>query len=226
MDYRLLLLAAPVLLLSMVAHEYAHGYAALRQGDTTAQALGRLTWNPAKHIDPVMTLIVPLLLLASGGPVFGGAKPVPVDPRNFRNLRRGDVIVSLAGVVTNAVLAVVLAALVIPLGVLGQQLPAGLPSFAILQSMALIGVQLNLFLALFNLLPIPPLDGSHVFKYLLPAPLAIRYQALGRYGFVILLALLWFGRGLLAWWMSPARVGASMLERVVGGFLLPGVVGR
>lgn len=102
------LLALPVLVLSMVAHEYAHGYAALRQGDNTAKLLGRLTFNPVKHIDPWMSLLLPAMLwFGSGGQfLFGGAKPVPVNPRNYRHYRRGDIIVSLAGIAANLVLAV------------------------------------------------------------------------------------------------------------------------
>jgi Zn-dependent protease len=221
-DFQTLLLVAPVLLFSMVAHEYAHGYAAFRQGDATAYQLGRLTWNPVVHIDPVMTVLVPVMLALAGGPIFGGAKPVPVNPRNYRHYRRGDVIVSLAGIATNLVLAVVLAFVVIPLGVLGQQLPDAAPTFAILQTMMRYGVLINLFLALFNLLPIPPLDGSHVFKYLLPPALSLQYQALGRFGFLLLLALLWFGRGILTWWMTPAMVLNGWAQRLYVPFLLPG----
>jgi Zn-dependent protease len=108
LDYQGLLIFAPVLLFSVIAHEYAHGYAALRQGDDTALVLGRLTWNPVKHIDPMMTIVVPAMLwiLSGGKMLLGGAKPVPVDPRNYRNLRRGDIIVSLAGVATNLVIAI------------------------------------------------------------------------------------------------------------------------
>ena len=92
----------PVLLFSVIAHEYAHGYAALKQGDDTALMLGRLTWNPIKHIDPFMTMLLPLMLCASShAPILGGAKPVPVNPRNYRNFKRGDIIVSLAGVFAN-----------------------------------------------------------------------------------------------------------------------------
>lgn len=98
MDFRFILLAAPILLFSMVAHEYAHGWAALKQGDPTAYQLGRLTWNPAKHIDPFMTIVLPLISLLVGGVILGGAKPIPVDPRNYRHYRRGDIIVSLAGI--------------------------------------------------------------------------------------------------------------------------------
>src|SRR5512141_2235632 len=107
------ILIAPVLLFSMVAHEYAHGYAALRNGDPTAYQLGRLTWNPARHIDPFLTIILPLLTFITAGIAFGGAKPVPVNPRNYRNFKKGDIIVSLAGVVTNLVIAVICVPLVV-----------------------------------------------------------------------------------------------------------------
>src|SRR5581483_8193639 len=98
------LLLVPVLLFSMIAHEYAHGYAALKQGDDTALMLGRLTWNPAKHIDPFLTIILPVMLFIAHAPILGGAKPVPVNPRKYRKFKRGDIIVSLAGVATNLVL--------------------------------------------------------------------------------------------------------------------------
>src|SRR3712207_2831792 len=104
----------------MVAHEYAHGYAALRQGDPTAYELGRLTWNPVKHIDPFMTVLVPAMMYMAGGPILGGAKPVPVNPRNFRKYRRGDIIVSLAGIATNLALAPICALLIVPLGLIGR----------------------------------------------------------------------------------------------------------
>ncbi|HZF68142.1 MAG TPA: site-2 protease family protein [Gemmatirosa sp.] len=225
MNFQSLLIAAPALLLAMVAHEYAHGYAALRQGDPTAYQLGRLTWNPVKHIDPVMTVLVPVMLAMAGGPIFGGAKPIPVDPRNYRRLKRGDIIVSLAGVTANVVLAVLLAALVVPLGVAGRELAGAARTFGILQEMALWGVQINLFLALFNLLPLPPLDGSHVFKYLLPPALSLQYQALGRFGFALLFLLLLFGRPLLTWWMTPAYAGIRALLQLVRPYVLVGVGG-
>jgi len=162
------ILVAPVLLFSMVAHEYAHGYAALKQGDTTAYALGRLTWNPIPHIDLFMTILLPLLTYFTTGIAFGGAKPVPVIPRNYRNYKRGDIIVSLAGVATNFVIALCCIPLIILVGFLGRVLPVLSNTGAILQSMLLYGILINLALAAFNLIPIPPLDGSHVFKYILP----------------------------------------------------------
>lgn len=204
MDYQGLLIFAPVLLFSVIAHEYAHGYAALRQGDDTALVLGRLTWNPVKHIDPFMTVIVPLILYASGAPVLGGAKPVPVNPMNYRNLKRGDIIVSLAGVATNLVIAICCAVLFPLFGTLGRAVPAIATGASILQAMASLGILLNLVLVFFNLIPIPPLDGSHVFKYLLPIPLAVQYQRVARYGILVLVALMWLSPRTLSTIMSPA----------------------
>ncbi|HKN57716.1 MAG TPA: site-2 protease family protein, partial [Gemmatimonadaceae bacterium] len=173
------ILVAPVLLFSMVAHEYAHGYAALKQGDTTAYALGRLTWNPIPHVDLFMTILLPLVTYLTTGIAFGGAKPVPVIPRNYRNYKRGDIIVSLAGVATNFVIAICCIPLIILVGFVGRSLPIVSNSGAILQAMLLYGVLINLALAAFNLIPIPPLDGSHVFKYILPPAWALNYQRLG-----------------------------------------------
>ena len=216
------LLIAPILLFSMVAHEYAHGYAALRQGDDTAQKLGRLTWNPLKHIDPFMTLLMPIAtFLGSGGRMaFGGAKPVPVDPRLYRNYRRGDIIVSLAGVTVNVLLAIVFALLVVPLGLLGRAVPLLNDSLAIVQSMFVYGISINLVLAAFNLIPIPPLDGSHVLKHLLPLRWSLRYEQFGRYGLIVLIALLWWGRSALNAWMSPAFAVAGFALRAVAPFIL------
>jgi Zn-dependent protease len=200
------LLALPVLLFSMVAHEYAHGYAALRQGDPTAYMLGRLTFNPIKHIDPWMTILLPLLLgLSSGGRlIFGGAKPVPVNPRNYRNYRRGDIIVSLAGIATNLALAVVCLTLVVGLWAVAQVLPAGMQMVALLQRMMFWGIWLNLLLACFNLIPIPPLDGSHVLYHLLPPAWGTRFRALSQYGFLFLLMLMLFFQGLFSVLLFPA----------------------
>ena len=217
------LFVAPVLLFSVIAHEYAHGYAALRQGDSTALEMGRLTWNPIKHIDPVLTIMMPLLMgLASGWRVMlGGAKPVPVNPANYRNLKRGDIIVSLAGVATNLVIAVVCTALIALFGLLGRGAPGLHDTVSILQVMMIYGVMINLMLIMFNLLPLPPLDGSHVMKYLMPARLAVYYQQIGRYGFIILIVMLSVGRGFLDMWMKPATIATSMLLASVQSFVLP-----
>lgn len=205
----------------MVAHEYAHGYVAYRNGDPTAYQLGRLTWNPVKHIDPFMTIILPMLLFLTGAPILGGAKPVPVNPRNYRNFKRGDIAVSLAGVTVNAILAFVFTATIPVIYYLAQLIPAAEGGLAILQLVFTRGIVINLILALFNLIPIPPLDGSHVFKYILPPQWALAYQRVGGYGLFILYALLFFGGGLLWTWMEPAFILDRFLITSVTAFFLP-----
>jgi len=223
LDYQGLLIFVPVLLFSVIAHEYAHGYAALRQGDETALLLGRLTWNPLKHIDPMMTIVVPAMLwIGSGGKMLlGGAKPVPVNPGNYRNLKRGDIIVSLAGVATNFVIAIG-CVLVFPLlGFMGRAVQPLEVTAGILQAMMVQGILLNLVLIAFNLIPIPPLDGSHVMKYLLPAAWSFRYQQLSRYGIIILVALMWLDPRPLQFWLTPAFALAGWLLGYVDGMMLP-----
>ena len=213
------ILIAPVLLFSMVAHEYAHGYAALKNGDMTAYQLGRLTWNPAKHIDPFMTIILPLLLYISGAPILGGAKPVPVNPRNYRNFKKGDIIVSLAGIVTNLVIAVICVPLIILTHVIGSQSEALAAPASIFQLMLIAGIQVNVVLAAFNLIPLPPLDGSHVMKYLLPPAWSLSYQRLGRYGLILVFVLIWF-QAPLRIWLSPAFGLIRMLLSTVQPYIL------
>jgi Zn-dependent protease len=208
----------------MVAHEYAHGYAALKQGDSTAYQLGRLTWNPLKHIDPFLTILLPILTFyGSGGSfMFGGAKPVPVMPRNYRNYKRGDIIVSMAGIVTNLFLAIFCTLFIVLLGVAGRAVTPASESLAILQHMMIRGVIFNLVLAIFNLLPIPPLDGSHVMKYLLPPAWSLRYQQVGRFGMLILLVLIGtnIGRPLFSFWMTPVEFFFRSAARVFLPFVL------
>ena len=225
-----ILFVAPVLLFSVIAHEIAHGYAALKQGDPTAYQLGRLSWNPAKHIDPFLTVLLPLMLwiipamFGREGVILGGAKPVPVNPRNYRNYKRGDIIVSLAGVATNFLVALGCTAVIALLGLAGRFLPAAEDTFAIIQVMMMYGILINLVLILFNLMPIPPLDGSHVMKYLLPPAWSLKYQEISRYGILILIALLYFGGGLLSAWMKPAYLGAGFLLQLVDSQVLPKAV--
>ena len=220
------LLIAPILLFSVIAHEIAHGWAALRQGDRTALDAGRLTWNPKPHIDPFFTILLPIMtiagsLAAGGRPmIFGGAKPVPVDPRNYRHPRRGDIIVSLAGVATNALIVLGCVVLFALAGMLGQAVPALLATLGVVQAMCIIGVQINALLIAFNLLPIPPLDGSHVFKYLLPRPLAVQYVRFGRYGLLVLIALLAWGERFLTMWMAPFFGVADQLLFLAHAFAL------
>ncbi len=222
-----ILLVAPILLFSVIAHEIAHGYAALQQGDRTALDAGRLSWNPIRHIDPYLTILLPLIMLTgsalAGGRfvVFGGARPVPVDPRNYANIRRGDIIVSLAGVVTNFVIALGCAIALVLTGLVVRGVPALDATMGIVQAMLIIGVILNFSLIAFNLLPIPPLDGSHVMKYLLPRPLAIRYVQFGRFGLLVLFLLLWKGGGLLNMWFTPAQIATDFLLDKAQPFIVP-----
>jgi Zn-dependent protease len=214
-----------VLLLSIVAHEWAHAEAAYRQGDDTAYMLGRLTFNPIKHIDPFMTILLPALLLATHAPfLFGAAKPVPVNPRKYRNYRKGDVIVSLAGIAMNLALFVVCILLFVLSGMLGHGLGPLEGSFAIFQSMAWAGVQLNLMLAFFNVIPIPPLDGSHVLYQLLPAGAGLKYRQLYQFGFIPLFLIIMFAPRLLAPFEWPVTALMRVSWRLVQGFALPGVL--
>lgn len=207
-----------MLLFSIVAHEYAHAEAAYRQGDDTAYMLGRLTLNPLKHIDPLMTVIVPFLLWTIGAPPFGAAKPVPVNPRKYRKFVRGDVIVSLAGIAVNLGLFVVSMLLFAGVGILGAGLPDLRPSLEILQRMLYYGMLVNLVLAFFNLIPVPPLDGSHVFYHLLPPGAGQKYRQLQAFGFIPVLLLIWVFPGVLQVLLWPASLLMRVGLTLVGGF--------
>jgi Zn-dependent protease len=221
------LLIAPVLLFSVIAHEIAHGWAALRQGDRTALEAGRLSWNPVRHIDFFLTILLPIITfmgsaMAGGTPMlFGGAKPVPVDPRNYAHPKRGDIIVSLAGVATNALIAIVCVVLIAATGALGRAAPGLAETLGVLQAMFVFGVGLNAVLIAFNLLPIPPLDGSHVFKYLLPGRLAEHYVRFGRFGLLALVILLQWGGDALRIWMSPVMWAGDVGIGSVISWILP-----
>jgi Zn-dependent protease len=172
-----------VLLFSIIVHEVAHGYVALLNGDPTAKILGRITLNPVPHLDPIGTVLLPLLLLMSrAGIIFGWAKPVPVNPLNFRNPSLGEITVSAAGPLSNLALAVVFAYLL--------RLDLGNVGF---MKMAYFGVTINIFLALFNLIPLPPLDGSHILATLLPPAWARVYRHLEPVGFILILVLFYSG---------------------------------
>jgi Zn-dependent protease len=162
------------LIISVIIHEMAHGYAALWLGDPTARLAGRLTANPLVHIDPMMSVILPGLLLMSGSPIlFGAAKPVPYNPYNLRDQRWGEAIVAAAGPLANIGIAVIFAILVRSADVLSLS--------ATFVNLAVMIIILNIFLAFFNLIPIPPLDGSKVFPRFLPHALAMKYEGLRAY---------------------------------------------
>ena len=206
----------------MVAHEYAHGWVAMKNGDPTAYQLGRLTWNPLRHIDPFMTILLPIFLFIAHAPILGGAKPIPVNPRNYRNFKKGDIAVSLAGITTNVILALIFAAVLPLLYFPGRAFPNAEKAFGMLQQMCGYGIWINLVLAAFNLLPIPPLDGSHVFKYVLPPAWALSYERISRFGLLIIYALLFLGGPLLTWWLYPAIEGTRVLVGMSSGFMLSG----
>ena len=208
----------------MVAHEYAHAEAAYRQGDDTAYMLGRLTLNPLKHIDPIMTVLLPVVLwLSHAGFLFGAAKPVPVNPRKHRQFVRGDVIVSLAGIVVNLALFVVFTGLFGAVGLVGQRVPGLAGSLGIFQEMMYQGMRLNLVLAFFNLIPIPPLDGSHVFYHLLPPGWGLKYRQFYALGMLPLLLILWLAPGVINVFLWPAQQLLNLGLAVVGGLRI-GVV--
>lgn len=212
-----LLILLPVLIFSIVVHEVAHGWVAKQQGDPTAHMLGRITFNPIPHIDPIGSILVPVLLaLAPGGIIFGWAKPVPVNPRNFRNFKRGDILVSLAGVTANLILAILFTVLMALSEWLIRLAPDLATTWLILRGMAEYGIIINFVLMLFNLIPVPPLDGSHVFAYLLPPKLAYRYRQIGMGGIIIVMLMLWmtgfsFLMGPLRWLLGMAMAFKGVL---------------
>jgi len=172
---------------SVVVHEVSHGAMALKCGDPTAKAMGRLTLNPIPHIDIFGTIIVPFILYLMGGFIIGWAKPVPVNPYNFYDIRKCTIKVGLAGPLTNYGLAVVFSLIVWLLNIAGvQNSQAGFTLIALLAG----GVSVNLILGTFNLIPIPPLDGSRVVSSLLPDELSEKYERISPYGFLILILVL------------------------------------
>ncbi|MFP4154486.1 MAG: site-2 protease family protein [Halothiobacillaceae bacterium] len=178
------------ILFAITVHEVAHGWVADRLGDRTARLAGRLTLNPLKHIDPIGTVVLPLAMYALTGFVFGWAKPVPVDPRNLRAPRRDMAIVAAAGPFSNLIMAFGWA-LLMAIGVHGMGSSAwyGEP----LALMGQIGVFVNLLLMVFNLLPIPPLDGGRVLVSLVPPRIGAQIGRIEPFGFLILLVLLFTG---------------------------------
>lgn len=212
-----------VLIYSAILHEIAHGIVADRLGDPTARLLGRITLDPRPHIDPMLSILAPLLLIVVGSPViFGGAKPVPVDPFNLKEGRKDLALVSLAGPLTNVVIAVAGSLL---FALLPTRLNLEMTVLSILQEVFAIQnpldgvafflgivVYINLLLALFNLLPIPPLDGSKIFAMILPERQAQAYMSLGSIGFLLIFFLLMFPIGPF----SLGRLITSLLFTMLG----------
>ncbi len=174
-----------VFAVAIITHELAHGWAAYRLGDNSAKDAGRLTLNPLAHMDPVGTVVLPFLLVASRSPViFGWAKPVPVDPSNFKHPRIGLLITSFAGPAANLALAVFFAS-VFKAGIFPK---GSLPAYFLVK-----GAVISLVLGFFNLIPVPPLDGANILLSVLPRGLARVFADVERYGFIILIILLYAG---------------------------------
>ncbi|MEK7517530.1 MAG: site-2 protease family protein [Patescibacteria group bacterium] len=177
-----------IIIFSAILHEIAHGFVAERFGDPTARLAGRLTLNPKSHIDPLMSIALPLILMLSGSPVIlGAAKPVPVDPFNLRDGRKDLAIVALSGPITNIILAII-ASLLIKILPFFSIIPFEIAS--VIYTVLLMIAEINILLAIFNLIPIPPLDGSKFASLLLPEKLANIYLSLGSIGFLIIFFLL------------------------------------
>ena len=208
-----------VLLFALSLHESAHGWMASRLGDQTARMLGRITLNPIKHIDPVGTIMLPLVAMVTHIPLIGWAKPTPVNTRNFKNFVRDDILTTLAGPVSNVIgsvvslLVLIIIAKTSPVGLisvrsvamrgisaLDPQLLAVSPLAYPLSLMFYISMLLNLFLAAFNLLPLPPLDGSHIFRHMLPQRWLPVYD---RLGILSLFLMLFFGGGVTMAMVNP-----------------------
>lgn len=177
--------------MAVVFHEYAHGWVANRWGDTTARDRGRITLNPIPHMDPIGTILFPVLMMVTGVHLlFGWAKPVPIDPSRFRKYRPGLFWVSIAGVGMNFILAVLSAAAFCAIRVF---VPQDFFLAEPLMGMCLASVTVNYALAIFNLIPLPPLDGSKIIQSFLSLKATRRYESIARYSFFILLALIWTG---------------------------------
>jgi Zn-dependent protease len=212
-----------MLVFAMCAHEYAHAATALQQGDDTAYRLGRVTLNPLPHIDPWMSVLMPVMIwfLSNGSYTFGGAKPVPVNSSRFKNYVRGDLIVSAAGVITNLLLALVCSVIFVLLGMLAASLPSAAAVLDTAQRMMVYGIWLNLVLCFFNLIPVPPLDGSHLVYHALPPKAGNWYRGLQRFGYLPLFILLFLFPPVVSLLLTPAY----MIRNALLGVIVPFHVG-
>lgn len=197
MDIPQILISLFVVLFAITIHEASHGWAAYKMGDPTAHALGRVTLNPVAHIDPVGTILLPLILVIMGAPPFGWAKPVPVNPLNLKDPRRDNLIISAAGPLSNFTVAFIAFLGIQLLKITNPSLFQSYGGFSGLSSGLFLilyyTVLINIILAVFNLIPIPPLDGSGVLMGLISDEAAAKYEQIRPFGFIILLVLIMTG---------------------------------
>jgi Zn-dependent protease len=205
MDILITIFSLLVLLFSIIIHEIAHGSVAYALGDPTAKMAGRLTLNPISHLDPIGSIMLPLFLMMSGMPIIGWAKPVPINPMLLQDRRWGDLKVSIAGVLANFFIALIFG-LIIKYGM--DYLPQG---FLMIASFV---VFYNIALGLFNLIPIPPLDGSHILFSLLPDSFNNLKYFLQQYGFILLMVVVFIIPGGLNWIFNIASFFLEFFSRV------------
>ncbi len=211
-DFGQIVISLVVLLFSLSIHEAAHAWTADRLGDFTGRFLGRVSLNPLVHIDPIGTVLFPLLSLLTRIPFIGWAKPVPVNANNLKDPKRDQIFIAAAGPVVNVIAGVVFLVIVrIMLSAAGEQLYSH-PIFTPLFELCRIGMVVNFFLAAFNLIPIPPLDGSWILYGFLPPRLSYVYDRFRPYGFLVLLALMYSGA--LSVILSPVMILLSSLLRL------------
>lgn len=205
-DIVYIIIVLSVILVSMTLHEAMHAYVGYWLGDNTARLQGRLTLNPIKHIDPFLTIILPVLLAVSGAPIFGGAKPVPFNPNNVRYGEWGAALIAIAGPLTNLVFAFI---------GFGIWVLVGMPSQGIIGQIFGAVISVNLGFFIFNILPIPPLDGSRVLYALAPEFVRRAMEVIERYGLIVIFAIVILASSLLGEYMAAAtRFFIEIFSRV------------
>lgn len=201
MDIGYIAIVLGVILVSMTLHEVMHGFAAYWLGDDTAKAQGRLTLNPIKHIDPILTILLPVLLAVSGGPIFGGAKPVPFNPSRLKYDEWGMALVAIAGPLTNLVLAFVSFGAAV---LIGDGVASSDGSLSLIGEVLLLSVRVNLGFLVFNMLPLPPLDGSRVLYALAPEFVRRGMEEIEKFGIIAVFIIVFFANSLIVAYMVRA----------------------